>query len=52
MISGKLTRTLQNIDAITVERLEEALQGQNVFCIASGEKDGEMRFYFYGKHVN
>lgn len=35
-----------------MERLEEALVGQNVYCIASGEKDNELRFYFYSKHVS
>jgi len=47
---AKSLRILQNIDAITVERLEEALNTKNVFCIASGEKDGELRFYFYAKY--
>lgn len=48
--SAKSLRILQNIEAITVERLEEALNTKNVFCIASGEKDGELRFYFYAKY--
>jgi Beta2-adaptin appendage, C-terminal sub-domain len=43
---------MQNIDAVSVERVEEALNSKNVFCIASGEKDGELRFYFYSRYVN
>jgi len=49
--SARQTRALQNVEAITVEKLEEAFQSQNIFCVASGEKDNEMRFYFYGKHI-
>ena len=49
--SARLTRALQNVEVVSVEKLEEAFQSQNIFCVASGEKDNEMRFYFYGKHV-
>jgi len=47
--SARMTRALQNVEVVTVEKLEEAFQSQNIFCVASGEKDNEMRFYFYGK---
>lgn len=51
MNRARMTRALQNVEAVTVEKLEEAFQSQNIFCVASGEKDNEMRFYFYGKFV-
>jgi len=47
--SARMTRVLQNIEVITVEKLEEAFQTINLFCVASGEKDHEIRFYLYGK---
>jgi hypothetical protein len=49
--SAKSVKILQNIDAVTVEKVDEAMNGQNVFCIASGERDGELRFYFYSRLV-
>lgn len=49
--SAKAIRILENVEAINVENMEQALASKNIHCIASGERDGELRFYFYTKHL-
>jgi len=50
--AAKLTRVLSNLKPnVTEKEIEDMFHTMNVFCIASGEQDNEMKFFFYGKYL-
>lgn len=42
---------LQNYGHLNEENFEKLLIKQRLGCVASGEMDDELKFYFYAKHV-
>jgi len=50
--SAKLTRILARFPSNINEKwIEDAFALCNMYCIASGEQDNELKFYFYSKYI-
>ena len=50
-LRAKITKFLQNSANISVEGIEAMMQKYHIYCIASGEMDSELKFYFYSQYV-
>ena len=50
-LSAKITKFLRSNVSLSVDGIETAMQKYRIYCIASGELDSELKFYFYSLYV-
>lgn len=50
-LRAKITKFLRSSVNLSVEGIEAMMQKYHIYCIASGEMESELKFYFYSQYV-